>query len=213
VKGFFFLSPACVANVIEHRVDFLILIFPFLLFICVLLAFCRYGSVQDFWRFNPWRAPGLSPVYDPCGMAGGSPIPQFNAGEYNTTKCVFSCLFVFLGFVCLFCFLYRITPPLPPPLPPPPPPPPPLPPLPQLLLPLPPPPPPLTAHHYHHYHGPLTTVTAPNPHTHNSGMQSKAISEASFPPCRLARCGSAAASRTHDGSSRPTTVVATSSGL
>eukprot|EP00037_Helgoeca_nana_P032680 m.414933 g.414933 ORF g.414933 m.414933 type:complete len:386 (-) comp29473_c0_seq1:271-1428(-) len=44
-----------------------------------------YGSEEDFYRFNPWRAPGNSPVYDPCGMAGGSTIHRFNAGEYNTT--------------------------------------------------------------------------------------------------------------------------------
>jgi hypothetical protein len=43
------------------------------------------GSVEDFYKFNPWRAPGNAPVYDPCGMAGGSSIPRFNAGEYNTT--------------------------------------------------------------------------------------------------------------------------------
>lgn len=43
------------------------------------------GSIEDFWRFNPWRSPGNAPVYDPCGMAGGSPTAQFNAGEYNTT--------------------------------------------------------------------------------------------------------------------------------
>jgi hypothetical protein len=27
-----------------------------------------------------------SPVYDPCGMAGGSTTHRFNAGEYNTTR-------------------------------------------------------------------------------------------------------------------------------
>ena len=43
------------------------------------------GSKEDFWRFNPWRAPGQAPVYDPCGMAGGSTTHRFNAGEYNTT--------------------------------------------------------------------------------------------------------------------------------
>ena len=43
------------------------------------------GSKADFWRFNPWRAPGQAPVYDPCGMAGGSTTHRFNAGEYNTT--------------------------------------------------------------------------------------------------------------------------------
>ena len=27
----------------------------------------------------------LQPVYDACGMAGGSTLHRFNAGEYNTT--------------------------------------------------------------------------------------------------------------------------------
>jgi hypothetical protein len=44
------------------------------------------GSREDFYKFNPWRAPGMAPVYDPCGMAGGSTIHRFNAGEYNTTR-------------------------------------------------------------------------------------------------------------------------------
>lgn len=69
------------------------------------------NSLEDIWKFNPWRAPGKvngpptsclspippelteltsgivlqAPVYDPCGMAGGSPHGTFNAGEYNTT--------------------------------------------------------------------------------------------------------------------------------
>lgn len=29
------------------------------------------GSVNDSYRFNPWRAPGSAPVVDPCGQAGG----------------------------------------------------------------------------------------------------------------------------------------------
>ena len=45
-----------------------------------------FGSEQDFWRFNPWRAPGQAPVYDACGMAGGAPTAGFNAAEYNTTR-------------------------------------------------------------------------------------------------------------------------------
>ena len=28
---------------------------------------------DDIYQWNPWRAPGSAPVYDPCGMAGGSP--------------------------------------------------------------------------------------------------------------------------------------------
>ena len=43
------------------------------------------GSYEDIWRFNPWRAPGHAPVWDACGMAGGSPKEVFNAGAYNTT--------------------------------------------------------------------------------------------------------------------------------
>jgi len=43
------------------------------------------GTYQDIFKYNPWRAPGRAPVYDPCGMAGGSPQELFNAGAYNTT--------------------------------------------------------------------------------------------------------------------------------
>ena len=49
------------------------------------------GSIQDFWRFNPWRSPGNAPVMDPCGMAGGSPTHRFNAGEYNKVRRVLPC--------------------------------------------------------------------------------------------------------------------------
>ena len=30
-------------------------------------------SKEDVYRWNPWRAPGAAPVFDVCGMAGGSP--------------------------------------------------------------------------------------------------------------------------------------------
>ena len=30
-------------------------------------------SPEDRLRWNPWRAPGNAPIYDPCGMAGGAP--------------------------------------------------------------------------------------------------------------------------------------------
>ena len=33
------------------------------------------GSTQDVFKYNPWRAPGLAPVWDSCGMAGGAPTP------------------------------------------------------------------------------------------------------------------------------------------
>jgi len=44
------------------------------------------GSAQDIWKFQPWRSPGLAPVSDPCGMAGGSPVAVYNGGEYVQTK-------------------------------------------------------------------------------------------------------------------------------
>jgi len=30
-------------------------------------------SPEDIYKYNPWRSPGNAPVYDACGMAGGSP--------------------------------------------------------------------------------------------------------------------------------------------
>jgi len=33
--------------------------------------FAECGSRDDHYYFNPWRAPGSAPVFDPCGMAGG----------------------------------------------------------------------------------------------------------------------------------------------
>jgi len=40
----------------------------------------------DIFKFNPWRAPGKAPVFDPCGMAGGRLTEAFNAAAYNTTR-------------------------------------------------------------------------------------------------------------------------------
>mmetsp|Transcript_110706 Transcript_110706/g.220087 ORF Transcript_110706/g.220087 Transcript_110706/m.220087 type:complete len:377 (-) Transcript_110706:63-1193(-) len=34
------------------------------------------GSNEDKYYFSPWRAPGSAPVFDSCGMAGGSPWAQ-----------------------------------------------------------------------------------------------------------------------------------------
>ena len=48
------------------------------------------GSDADWTRFNPWRAPGSAPVFDPCGRAGGGPVPTGGHGEYtNTTHASF----------------------------------------------------------------------------------------------------------------------------
>lgn len=45
----------------------------------------EWMGVSDIWKFNPWRAPGKAPLFDPCGMAGGNYVEVFNAGAYNTT--------------------------------------------------------------------------------------------------------------------------------
>ena len=43
-------------------------------------------SEHDIWKFQPFRSPGMAPLSDVCGMAGGSPEPVFNGGEYTPTK-------------------------------------------------------------------------------------------------------------------------------
>lgn len=44
------------------------------------------GSAADVYKYNPWRSPGNAPVFDPCGMAGGTTVPQIAGGEYRTTQ-------------------------------------------------------------------------------------------------------------------------------
>jgi len=46
------------------------------------------GSPEDIYKHNPWRAPGLAPVADACGLAGGTPwLPEVSeAGDYTATK-------------------------------------------------------------------------------------------------------------------------------
>jgi hypothetical protein len=50
----------------------------------------KENTTYDIFKFNPWRAPGKAPVFDPCGMAGGHlpgpPKTEWNAGAFNTTK-------------------------------------------------------------------------------------------------------------------------------
>eukprot|EP00316_Scyphosphaera_apsteinii_P021200 CAMPEP_0119311268 /NCGR_PEP_ID=MMETSP1333-20130426/22013_1 /TAXON_ID=418940 /ORGANISM="Scyphosphaera apsteinii, Strain RCC1455" /LENGTH=362 /DNA_ID=CAMNT_0007315613 /DNA_START=66 /DNA_END=1154 /DNA_ORIENTATION=+ len=43
------------------------------------------GSAEDWTRFNPWRAPGNAPVFDPCGRAGGASHPTPGHGEFTNT--------------------------------------------------------------------------------------------------------------------------------
>ena len=44
------------------------------------------GSDADWTRFNPWRAPGYAPVFDPCGRASGSYKATAGKGEFTDTK-------------------------------------------------------------------------------------------------------------------------------
>lgn len=34
------------------------------------------GSEEDLFKYRPWRRPGSAPVFDSCGMSGGSPYPN-----------------------------------------------------------------------------------------------------------------------------------------
>lgn len=43
------------------------------------------GSDEDWTKFNPWRAPGSAPIFDPCGRAGGAPGPTPGHGEFTNT--------------------------------------------------------------------------------------------------------------------------------
>jgi hypothetical protein len=43
-------------------------------------------SDADVYQHNPWRAPGNAPVYDPCGMAGGSPSWVYTGLSYVNTR-------------------------------------------------------------------------------------------------------------------------------
>ena len=44
------------------------------------------GSDADWSRWNPWRAPGAAPVYDPCGRASGGPHATPGHGEFTNTS-------------------------------------------------------------------------------------------------------------------------------
>ncbi len=39
------------------------------------------GSVNDTYRYNPWRAPGFAPVSDACGLAGGRHASDPGGGD------------------------------------------------------------------------------------------------------------------------------------
>ena len=45
----------------------------------------KCGADDDYYYYSPWRAPGSSPVLDPCGMAGGTPNAGGYGARYKTT--------------------------------------------------------------------------------------------------------------------------------
>ena len=46
----------------------------------------KAGSADDWTKFNPWRAPGNAPIYDPCGRASGSYQATPGKGEFTDTE-------------------------------------------------------------------------------------------------------------------------------
>jgi hypothetical protein len=47
----------------------------------------EFGSANDIYQHNPWRAPGNAPTADACGLAGGTPYAHEGpeAGDYTAT--------------------------------------------------------------------------------------------------------------------------------
>jgi hypothetical protein len=44
------------------------------------------NSPKDAYRHNPWRAPGSAPVFDSCGLAGGSPVHGGGESKITATQ-------------------------------------------------------------------------------------------------------------------------------
>ena len=44
------------------------------------------GGPTDWYQFAPWRAPGHAPVFDSCGMAGGTPHRGDYGAQYFDTR-------------------------------------------------------------------------------------------------------------------------------
>jgi len=44
------------------------------------------GSDKDSYYYSPWRAPGSSPVFDACGVAGGTNTWGHHGAQYRTTE-------------------------------------------------------------------------------------------------------------------------------
>eukprot|EP01065_Artemidia_motanka_P022808 TRINITY_DN269_c2_g1_i1.p1 TRINITY_DN269_c2_g1~~TRINITY_DN269_c2_g1_i1.p1 ORF type:complete len:539 (+),score=158.47 TRINITY_DN269_c2_g1_i1:54-1619(+) len=44
------------------------------------------GAWNDWYYYSPWRAPGSAPVFDSCGMAGGTPLAGGYGAVYRNTS-------------------------------------------------------------------------------------------------------------------------------
>ena len=44
----------------------------------------KCGSDEDYWYYAPWRYPGISPVIDPCGVAGAATAAS--SGDNDTRQ-------------------------------------------------------------------------------------------------------------------------------
>ena len=44
------------------------------------------GSEEDSYYFSPWRAPGSAPLFDSCGMAGGTPHKGGFGAQYRNSS-------------------------------------------------------------------------------------------------------------------------------
>jgi len=42
------------------------------------------GGIHDYWYYAPWRSPGIAPVLDSCGVAGGR-LPHTGEGSAGAT--------------------------------------------------------------------------------------------------------------------------------
>ena len=44
------------------------------------------GSEEDSYYYSPWRAPGSAPLFDSCGMAGGTPHKGGFGAQYRNSS-------------------------------------------------------------------------------------------------------------------------------
>jgi len=66
----------------------LLAVLSLVLLLLMLTTQAECGGPEDWYHFSPWRAPGAAPVFDSCGVAGGTGYwgrSNFGAQYFNTT--------------------------------------------------------------------------------------------------------------------------------